>query len=209
MLDAAVQCFWAQGFETTSIRDLMEKTGLTAASLYNAWGDKRAIYLTALDRYVENSIGARIRRCEALPPREALHAFFAEILRRSLTDREHKGCLVVNSALEMAPRDPDIRRVIAGVLVRIETFFRSCAEAGQQDGTITRATPAKAQAQHLLGVLMGVRVLARVRPEKALLQGVVGTALASLDAQANGGAEASPDSAALRASASSGGARRA
>ena len=62
VLDAAVQCFWARGYESTSVKDLMEATGLTAASLYNAYGDKRAMFRTALDRYIENSIGLRIRR---------------------------------------------------------------------------------------------------------------------------------------------------
>src|SRR5271169_6505362 len=68
VLDAAVQCFWARGYESTSVKDLMKRTGLTAASLYNAYGDKRAMFGTALDRYIEKSIGTRIRRCEALPP---------------------------------------------------------------------------------------------------------------------------------------------
>jgi len=181
VLEAAVQCFWAQGYEATSVKDLMEKTGLTAASLYNAYGDKRAMFRTALDRYVESSIGARIRRCEALPPRDAIRSFFDDILRRSLSDREHKGCMVVNSALELAPHDPEFREMIAGALKRIETFFLTCAERGQADGTITRSRPASALAQHLLGMLMGVRVLARVCPERPLLVGAIRTALASLD----------------------------
>jgi TetR/AcrR family transcriptional repressor of nem operon len=83
-----MQCFWAQRYESTSVKDLIERTGLTAASLYNAYGDKRAMFRTALDHYIE-SIGARIRRSEALPPREAVRAFFDDILRRSLGDREH------------------------------------------------------------------------------------------------------------------------
>jgi TetR/AcrR family transcriptional repressor of nem operon len=181
VLDAAVQCFWAQGYEATSVKDLMERTGLTAASLYNAYGDKRALFRTALNRYVESSIGARIARCEALPPRDAIRSFFDDILHRSLSDRDHKGCMLVNSALEMAPHDPEFRRTIAGALKRIETFFLACAEKGQADGTITASTPASALAQHLLGVLMGVRVLARVRPERPLLEGAIATALASLD----------------------------
>jgi len=53
-------------------------------------------------------------------------------------------------------------------------------KAGQAAGSITRAQPARRLAQHLLSVLMGVRVLARVRPEKALLQGAVEPALALL-----------------------------
>lgn len=181
VLDAAVQCFWDQGYGSTSVKDLMERTGLTAASLYNAYGDKRAIFRTALDHYIENSIGARILRCEALPPRDAIQSFFDDILRGSLSDRDRKGCMVVNSALEIAPHDLEFREVIAGALKRIESFFLSCVEKGQAAGTITSSRPAVGLAQHLLGVLMGVRVLARVRPERALLEGAISMALFSLD----------------------------
>jgi TetR/AcrR family transcriptional repressor of nem operon len=72
VLDAAVQCFWKQGYETTSVRDLVAQTGIAAASLYNAFGDKRSLYGRALDHYVEVSIADRIRRCEALPPCRAI-----------------------------------------------------------------------------------------------------------------------------------------
>lgn len=180
VLDAAVQCFWARGYDATSVRNLIEHTGITGASLYNAFGDKRALYQRALDHYVEESIAARIRRCEELPPREAIGAFFAEILKRSLGDPEHKGCMLVNAALDVAPHDPDFQKVVAGVLVGIEGFFLRCVEAGQADGTIARSLPAANLAHHLLGVLMGVRVLARVRPEPALLEGVITPALALL-----------------------------
>lgn len=181
VMDAATRCFWSRGYEATSIQDLVGETGITAASLYNAYGDKRSLFRAALDRYAEASVGERLRRCEALPPRQAIGAFFDEILARSLNDREHKGCLLVNSALELAPHDPEFREVIAGVLARIEAFFLRSVKAGQADGTIGRATPAGAMAAHLLGVLMGVRVLARVRPERALLRSVVAQALATLE----------------------------
>jgi TetR/AcrR family transcriptional repressor of nem operon len=181
VLDAAVQCFWSRGYEATSVKDLIGKTGITAASLYNAFGDKRALFHTALDHYVEASIGERIRRCETLPPRKAIAAFFDEILRRSLCDREHKGCMLVNSALEMAPHDVEFQKIIAGVLHRIEKFFLKCIKAGQANGVITRSMTAENLARHLLAVLMGVRVLARVRPERALLEGAVAPALAMLD----------------------------
>src|SRR5262245_24509956 len=102
VLDAAIQCFWSRGYEATSVKDLIGKTGITAASLYNAFGDKRTLFRSALDHYVEDGIGERIRRCEIRPPREAIGAFFEEILSRSLSDRERKGCMLVNSALELA-----------------------------------------------------------------------------------------------------------
>lgn len=181
VLDAAMEYFWSWGYEATSVRDLIETTGLTGASLYNAFGNKRGLFRAALDRYVESSIGERIRRCATLPPRDAIASFFDDILRRSLTDRQRKGCMLVNSALEIAPHDLELRKVIAAVLSRIEAFFVGCIEAGQAQGTITSSMPAQRIAHHLLGVLMGVRVLARVRPERALLEGVVVPALALLD----------------------------
>jgi TetR/AcrR family transcriptional repressor of nem operon len=108
-------------------------------------------------------------------------SIFEDILRRSLSDRERKGCMIVNCALEVAPHDKEFRETIVETLGRLETFFLNCVERGQADGTITSAVPAVGLAQHLLGVLMGVRVLARVRPERRLLEGVINTALAFLD----------------------------
>ena len=181
VLDAAIECFWARGYEATSVKDLVGRTGITAASLYNAFGDKRALFRSALDQYVEASIGERIRRCAALAPRAAIATFFDEILNRSLDDGEHKGCMLVNSALEIAPHDVELREIIIGVLDRIEAFFRDRVEAGQADGTIMTSLSAETLAHHLLGVLMGVRVLARARPEQKLLEDVVAPALALLD----------------------------
>lgn len=181
VLDAAVQCFRDRGYEATSVRDLIEKTGVTGASLYNAFGDKRALYRRALDHYVAASVADRIRRCGAKAPRAAIEAFFAEILQRSLADPERKGCMLVNAALDVAPHDAGCREAVADVLGRMEAFFHDCVTRGQADGSITAALSADDLARHLLGVLMGVRVLARVRPERALLEGVVAPSLALLD----------------------------
>jgi len=180
VLGAAVLCFWKHGYEATSVRELVAQTGITSASLYNAFGDKRALYQKALDHYVEASVADRIRRCEALPPRQAIEAFLEDIVERSLSDRDRKGCMLVNAALDVAPHDPAFRKVVAEVLVGIEAFFLARVIAGQADGTVMRSLPAETLAQNLLGVLMGIRVLARVRPERALLEGVVAPALALL-----------------------------
>jgi TetR/AcrR family transcriptional repressor of nem operon len=176
VLGAAVQCFWSRGYEATSVRDLVEKNGITSASLYNAFAEKRALYQRALDYYVEESLADRIWRCEELASREAIGELFVEILRRSLGDKQHKSCMPVNEALDVAPHDSD-EKIVAGLLIGIEAFFLSCVKAGQADGTITRSFSAESLAHHLLGV----RVLARVRPERAPLEGVVLHALARLD----------------------------
>ena len=182
VLDAAVHCFWSRGYEATSVRDLAEKMGITGASLYNAFGDKRALYRRALDHYVEQSFGDRVGRFEGtFPPREAIGAFLKEIIERSLRDKERKGCMLVNSALEMAPHDPEFQRIVAEVLVQVEAFFRRCAEAGQKEGTISTSQAAEDLARLLLSTLLGIRVLARTRPERKLLEGLIRPVFALLD----------------------------
>jgi len=185
VLEAAIQCFWSRGYEATSVRDLAEKMGITGASMYNAFGDKRSLYRRALDHYVEQSFGDRVGRFEGnFAPREAIGTFFDEIIERSLSDKQRKGCMLVNSALEMAPHDPEFQRIVAEVLVQVEGFFRRCAAAGQKDGTITTSQSAEDLARLLLSMLLGIRVLARTRPERGLLEGLMRPVFALLHSRA-------------------------
>jgi len=186
VLDAAAHQFWIYGYEATSVRDLAQGMGITGASLYNAFGDKRSLFQRALAHYVENSFDERISRLERmLSPLEAIKAFFREIVDRSVRDRDRKGCLLVNSALEVAPHDADFQAMIADVLIKMEAFFRRCVHAGQQAAEITTAQSADDLARLLLGVHLGIRVLARARPERALLEGLVRPVLALLESDIN------------------------
>lgn len=183
VLDAAIQCFWAKGFEASSMRDLIDCMGITGASVYNAFGDKRSLYRKALAHYLESSFGERVVRLEStLAPRQAIETFFVEIIDRSMNDVLHRGCMMVNSALEAVPDAPDAQEIIDDFLTRAEAFFRRCVEAGQADGSISRSQPATDLSGLLLGVLLGIRVLARARPQRSLLESVVRPVLALLDA---------------------------
>ena len=164
------------------MRDLTDAMGIAGPSLYNTFGDKRKLYGLALEQYVERGVCDRIRRFESqLPPRAAIGAFFDEIIELSLADDERKGCMIVNSALELAPHDEEFQGALATVLRDMESFFRRCIEAGQGDGSINTALSAQDLARMLLGLLMGLRVLARSRPEPELLHGLIRPALALLD----------------------------
>jgi TetR/AcrR family transcriptional repressor of nem operon len=81
--------------------------------------------------------------------------------------------MLVNSALEASPENAELRDAIANELRLIEGFFRDCLIAGQARGEISSAHSADDAARQLLAVLLGIRVLARVRPERALLVGAV------------------------------------
>ncbi|SAL51775.1 TetR family transcriptional regulator [Caballeronia turbans] len=181
VLDAVAEAFWTHGYEGTSTRDLVQYTGLTQPSLYNAFGDKRALFLRALDHYLEHTLRERIQRLESsMPPDRAITAFFREIVERSVSDEHRRGCMLVNAALGMSPEDEEFRELIAEEMSLMRAFFERCMKAGLKSGAIERVMSADAAATSLLAVLLGVRVLARVDPKPALLSNAVGPTLAML-----------------------------
>jgi TetR/AcrR family transcriptional regulator, transcriptional repressor for nem operon len=181
VLDAATDCFWRDGYEATSIRDLAARMGITGASLYNAFGSKRSLFRAVLQRYAERSTRERIARLgSTLPPKEAVRAFLGEIVERSV-DGDRCGCLLVNTALEVAPHDPELGAEVATRLGEIEAFFHRAISAAQADGSVPPDRDPADLARLLLGVTLGLRVLARSKPQRELLEGVARPALALLD----------------------------
>lgn len=178
VLEAAMNCFWAQGFEQTSVRDLAERMGITGASIYNAFGDKRSLYRQAFVHYLAQTVRDRVARLEQLPPATAIRTFFDEIIERSLSDTQRRGCMLVNAALELAPYDPEFQKLVTEEMIFIEGFFRRCVAAGQKDGSIPDTRPADELGKVLLSVLLGIRVLARTRPERDVLEGAANGVMA-------------------------------
>jgi TetR/AcrR family transcriptional repressor of nem operon len=189
VLEAAVNCFWRRGVEATSVRALAAEMNIAGPSLYNAFGDKRALFRRALERYAEHSSRARIARLEStLPPKEAVRAFIREIIDRSVDDEGRRGCLLINAALEISPHDAEIGADIAERLGEVEAFFRRSIAAAQADGTAPAAQSPEDLGRLMLGVLLGVRVLARSKPDRELLEGMARPALALLDLPATASA---------------------
>ncbi|MFZ1921916.1 MAG: helix-turn-helix domain-containing protein [Xanthobacteraceae bacterium] len=181
-LEAAIECFWQRGYEATSMRDLAASMGLTAPSLYNAFGDKQELFGRALERYLDCTTRDRLRRLETLlAPKRAIHRFFEEIIDRSVTDRNRKGCFLVNSALDVAPHQAEFRALITEQFDEITAFFKRCILAAQADETAPCNVDADDAARLLLGLLLGIRVLARSNPSRRLLEAVMRPALALLD----------------------------
>jgi len=80
VLEAAMNCFWAQGFEQTSVRDLAEWMGITGASLYNAFGDKRSLYRRAFVYYLAQTVHDRVARLDARPADELAKLLLSVLL---------------------------------------------------------------------------------------------------------------------------------
>lgn len=180
VLEAASAAFWSKGYEATSTRDLVRSTGLTQPSLYNAFGDKRGLYLRALDHYLERTLRERIGRLEStVSPAQSITVFFHEIIERAIADPDKRGCMLVNSALETSAEDEAFRATVATELAEIRAYFYRSLVGALRNGEIAADVAADNAASHLLAILIGIRVLARVTPQYALLAGAVSPALAS------------------------------
>ena len=181
-LQAAINCFWQRGYEATSMRDLAASMGISLPSLYGTFGDKEELFVKALEQYRDQSARTRIKRLEeSLSPKRAIKVFIEEIIQRSIDDKERRGCFLINSALEVAPHDAKLAALIAECLGEIEAFFHRSVKAAQMEGTVPKGRNARDLARLLFGVLLGIRVLARSKPDRALLEGVARPALALLD----------------------------
>lgn len=181
VLDAAIDCFWTNGYAATSVRDLGDAMGLGSASFYNAFGDKNTLFGRCLDRYLALNMRERFERLiGSMGPRAAVETFLAQTVAESIADP--RGCLLVNTVLELSPEESEMGSVVAARLHEIEDFFHGRIEAGQRDGTISRDRSAADLARVMLTTVIGIRVLARTRPEPALLDGTSKHVLTLLDA---------------------------
>lgn len=180
-MDMVVRQFRARGFGATSVRDLEAATGLGVTSLYNAFGGKRALFLAALKHYSDRRTGECLREIERLSsPAERIRTFVARLIEAALGDPDRLGCLVINTAIELGPHDPEIAAIVAGHLGEVEAFFRRNFEAAQEAGEADLSISPADAARSFSTLMFGLRVLARTRPDRDTMEGAVRPLLALL-----------------------------
>ncbi len=180
-LTRAMNAFWARGYEATSMRDLVESMGINRGSIYGTFGGKRALFIEALRHY---DAQYRERWLAAIAashgPREAILAAFEGAVEVAVKGGNRDGCFLVNTALELSPHDTEIAGIVADGLRETEGFFRRRVEAGRQAGELSPDVDPETTAHTLLGLFIGLRVLARSRPEAPLLRSIADQAAALL-----------------------------
>jgi TetR/AcrR family transcriptional repressor of nem operon len=183
VLARAMHAFWRNGYEATSVQDLVEATGINRASMYNTFGGKEALFLAALDHYVAHVNARRIAALTdgTLPPREAIARFFDGLVDYSLGEGKRLGCLLTNTAIELGARSKDIELRLAGVYARVQGTFEALIRKGQAEGSIAGGKDPLALSRFLVGTVHGLRVLARGGAKEAVLRDVVEVALTTLD----------------------------
>lgn len=181
VLDGVVRQFWSRGFNATSVRDIEAATGLGIASLYNAFGSKRALFLAALERYSEQKTRACLSRLSEIPsPAARIRTFVGRVIEAALDDPDRMGCLVINTAIELSPHDAEISDIVTAHLCEVEDFFRNNFEAAIAAGEAAPDVSPVDAARSFSAMMFGLRVLARTRPDRALMEGAARPLLALL-----------------------------
>lgn len=167
------------------MNDLVYHMQINRGSLYDTYGDKRSLFLAALRRYDEQWRQSRLSALtQSHPPVEAIRRLFQDWIEHALNDPDHSGCFLTNTALELAAHDREIGKIVAASQRGIEAFFRQLIETAQLRGEVPARVDASRAAQSLLAALIGLLVLARSRPERALLESIAAQALAGLGVDA-------------------------
>jgi TetR/AcrR family transcriptional regulator, transcriptional repressor for nem operon len=172
-LTRAMQAFWAHGYEATSMQDLVTATGVNRASIYATYGDKRALFLTALRKY-DGEIRRRMlaELVETRTPSEAIAAVFDKFIGQTSVPQGNWGCFLVNTALELAAHDNEIAELVNVAQDEIEAFFLAMIRKGQQSGDFDPDRDAKPLAHQALASLLGMLVMIRSRPREEFLTAI-------------------------------------
>jgi len=161
-LEGALNLFWRHGYEAASLEQLLTATGLSKSSLYQTFGNKAELFAAALRSYQDGQ-AADISHYLASDkdPRRAFKRLLEAFTRAAPPDRKAWGCLTCNTAVELAPHDEAIARLVADHHRRLEAIFAEAVIRGQQDGTIRRSLDPRSFASFLVAALSGLQVLAR------------------------------------------------
>jgi len=184
-LQNAIEAFWQAGYSGTSLDDLSAATGMNRPSLYGAFGDKRALYLKALDHYW--TLGHQAMR-EALaydqPLAEALMRVYRTALSLYFSGKGHpRGCFAIGTATTEAVEDAEIRAALAQGLAKLDDAFEARIRAAQKTGELRRKDDPAVLAMLASATLHTIAIRARAGTARAELEGLARKAVATICGQ--------------------------
>jgi TetR/AcrR family transcriptional repressor of nem operon len=180
VLSRAMEAFWTNGYAGTSPAQLAEATGVSKGSLYNAFSSKRALFEKCLDLYHQQIRElAKGLMDHPGPTRECLAEALRSVVDADLAQPQRRGCLIGNTAVEMAGQDPDIAAKLRRMQDESTGWFAARIERGQREGDVRRDLDPRAFAEHLANTLAGLRVMAMTH-EAPVLYRIIDTALAAV-----------------------------
>jgi TetR/AcrR family transcriptional regulator, transcriptional repressor for nem operon len=183
VIHQAMDVFWRKGYQATSVRDLVDATGLQRGSIYGAFGDKHGLFLKSLRTYADVTLERfRQLRAESKDPVDAIRAFVrmgaSDCTKRPMVER---GCMIGNTCTELAASDPAAQRLAQRFVAAMRDAMAAALREGQRLGTFDEGRDPNAVATFIQVSMQGLTVLAKAKPGRAAIDGVVHEILRSLD----------------------------
>ncbi len=158
----AMTLFWTTGYEPTSMADLTDRMGINKGSLYHTFGSKKELFKRALLKYdVEHRRATLARMSEITDPIVSIDTLFSLLVKQSLEDVDQKGCMLVNTALELPHHDNEVRKIVVAGMNNFEDFFHRQLVIARKRQVISDNLDIEETAKGLLTLVVGLRVLAR------------------------------------------------
>ncbi|KUP21325.1 TetR/AcrR family transcriptional regulator [Paenibacillus sp. DMB5] len=180
VLGKAMTIFWQQGYEKTSMQDLVTGMGIHKRSMYDTFGDKHTLYMKVMERYTDTVSGKLESKVEGLPSaKEAIRLLFEAVAFKK--GPEPKGCLLVNTAVELANHDPEAAAKVTEAFLNTEQLLERLLRQGQESGELPCSFDPADMAAYLHNALVGLRVLVKTDPEAGRLQTIINITLKPLD----------------------------
>lgn len=180
-LKSAMDLFWRKGYEATSMRDLLDGMGIGRGSFYDTFGDKHTLFLATLDRFEETRTTWILEALEGPePPMESIRYVFERTVDGLVGFEPRRGCLLANTAVELAPHDPEVAEKISHYVKRTEDAFARALERARAAGAIPADRDPIALARFLVNNLHGLRVMARAGADRETLEDTVRVVLQAL-----------------------------
>jgi AcrR family transcriptional regulator len=171
-LAQVMDTFWDAGYAGTSLDNLSAATGMNRPSLYGAFGDKRALYLKALERYRARSLEG-LSQALALdqPLRQALRRVYAAALSIYLSGGEAaRGCFMLGTAAVEAVGNPEVRAFLAESLRGLDAAFEARIRFARDHGELKPEADPAALAKIASAVMHTLAIRSRAGEPRAALE---------------------------------------
>jgi len=161
-LNKAMHLFWEQGFERTSVRNLVEETGVAHAGLYSVFKDKRGLFIKALEKYAFENNNDLFSPLEAADSgKKSLEDLFANVVVQMKKGNLGNGCFLSNSASEFADTDHEVQQIVVRSFLRQKKALENAITNAISDGEIAPTTSVSELADLMVAALSGLSALGR------------------------------------------------
>jgi TetR/AcrR family transcriptional repressor of nem operon len=177
----AMDVFWRLGYDNASTATLMKAMGIARQSLYDTFGDKRALYLKALAYYRDKTNDDTRRLLESTASvKEGFSKLLFGIAAETRAQHE-RGCLLLSANLQRDTRDAVIADFLRDNQARVEAIFGAALRRGQSRRELSRTHDPAALAHFFVVTIQGMRATARLNSDRVALERVARVALAVFD----------------------------